>query len=362
MSVLLFIVVLLLLIVGHELGHFTAAKLSKMRVDEFGVGFPPRIFGKKIGETEYTVNWLPFGGFVRIFGEDENGGADPRAFNNRPALLQAGTLFAGPFANIVMAFFLSSFAFMVGTPALIDSEIELQRATDVSVLIGEVLANSPAEGAGIAPGDRITSIETNQGVFSVTDPDQVSNIISNSEGTITLSLLRGAEVVHLSMEPAIGVLENMPEERVIGIATAQVGTVSYPIHLAFWRGLQDTGRDFVFILVSLISLIGSALSLSADVSSVAGPVGIASLTGDAAAFGLGSLLSFAALLSINLGIINLLPFPALDGGRLLFLGIETLTRKKIPTAVAQTVNAGGFFVLIALMIAVTIGDISKLLG
>lgn len=365
MTIVLFIGVLLLLIIGHEFGHFIAAKIFRMRVDEFGIGFPPKIFGKRFGggETEYTLNWLPFGGFVKIFGEDREGGAaDPRAFSNRPALAQVAVLFAGPFANVVLAFLLSSAAFMLGAPAAIDATNGAYAVGEPQVFIGAVLPGSPAEKAGITAGDAVRALTIGSDSFRITSPEEVSERTANATGPITITLARGGEVRQVTVEAVAGLADNDPERRVIGIATTLVGIVAYPPHRALWKGFTDTAQDLVLIAVSLSDLIADAFTLSADVSNLAGPVGIASLTGQAAAFGAGSLLSFAALLSVNLAIINLLPFPALDGGRLLFLGLETLFRRRIPTRVTQAVNAGGFFILIALMIAVTIGDVSRLFG
>lgn len=364
MTIIIFLIVLVLLIVGHELGHFLTAKALKMKVLEFGVGFPPKIFGKKFSEegTEYTLNWIPFGGFVRIFGEDEKEVDDPQAFPNRPKLHQALVLFAGPFANIVLAFLLSAGAFMVGTFAILDTPSEVESAKDPHVLVAQVLPESPAAEAGIEPGDRVVSIGSISGIMYPTSSEDVGTFIATQGGELFISLIRDNEEVGVTVAAVSGLIEENPDQKAIGIATAYVGTVSYPIHVALWRGVVDTVQDFVFILVSVIGLIGSALTLSADVSQIAGPVGIATLTGDAAALGFGALLSFAALLSVNLAIINLLPFPALDGGRLLFLGIETVTRKRIPLNVAATVNTIGFVLLILLMIAVTVGDVSRLIG
>jgi len=362
MTVLLFIAVLLLLIIGHEFGHFIVAKLSGMRVDEFGVGFPPKIFGKKIGETEYTVNWLPFGGFVKIFGEDENDKEDPRAFANRHPLHQAAVLFAGPFANVFMAVVLSSIAFMIGSQALINETNSASLIGEPRVLVGAVLPESPAEVAGIQVGDEIKVIRVGLEAHLIASADEVSTRIAEASGPVTLTLIRNGEVQQIEVEATAGVDQSEPERKIIGIATALVGEVAYPVHQAVLKGLQVTGENFVYISISLLTLIKDAFTLSADVSNLAGPIGIASLTGEAAAFGLGSLLSFAALLSINLAIINLLPFPALDGGRLFFLALETLFRRKIPTPIFQMVNAGGFFVLILLMVAVTIGDVTRLFG
>lgn len=362
MTILIFIAILLVLIIGHEFGHFVVAKLSKMRVDEFGVGFPPKIIGKKIGETEYTINWLPFGGFVKIFGEDETSASDPRAFARRPKILQASTLIAGPLANIVLAFVLSTFAFIVGTPVVLDSLAEARGVKDTRVMVGFVLPESPAKESGVQQGDRILSLATNKGEFFIDSPETLTELINDSEGVVVLSIKRGNEEISLPIPTEVGLIEEDPERKAIGVATALVGTVSYAPHVAVGKGLVDTARDFIVIFTALISLLASAVTFSADVSNLAGPVGIASLTGEAASFGLGALLSFSALLSINLAIINILPFPALDGGRLLFLGIEVVSRRKIPSSVAQAVNAGGFLILILLMVAVTVGDIFRLAG
>lgn len=362
MTVLIFIAVLLLLIIGHEFGHFIVAKLSGMRVDEFGVGFPPKIAGKRVGETEYTLNWLPFGGFVRIWGEDQEGKNDPRAFSNRPALHQAAVLFAGPLMNVVMALVLSAVAFGVGTSAVVTEENSRYLSDEPRVVIGAVLPESPAALSGIETGDTIRALSTGFEAHLVTSSEEVSERISAAVQAVTLTLERDGETLQIEVEPVAGLIEDDPERRAIGVATALVGTIQYPPHVALWRGTVDTLHNTVFVVVSLVTLVKDAVTLSADVSHIAGPVGIASLTGEAAQFGLGSLLSFAALLSVNLAIINLLPFPALDGGRLVLLGVETALRRRVPTGVAQAVNAGGFFVLILLMIVVTLQDVTRLLG
>jgi regulator of sigma E protease len=353
MTVFIFIAVLLLLIVGHELGHFFAAKWAKMKVLEFGVGFPPKMFGKKFSEdgTEYTINWLPLGGFVRIFGEDARQAEDPQAFPNRPKLHQAFVLFAGPLANIVIAVVLSTIALMIGTLSIVDAD-NAQGAQNTSVMIAEVLPASPADEAGIKPGTRIVSVET---------PEEFSNLVASSEDDVVVTIQYSGEEKEITVTPVTGLIPDDPERRAIGVATALVGTLAYPPHVALWRAVVDTARDLVFIVVSLGTLIGSAFTLSADVSQIAGPVGIATLTGDAASLGFGALLSFAALLSVNLAVINLLPFPALDGGRLLFLGVEVISRKRIPLNIAATVNTVGFVILLLIMFAVTVQDVGRLL-
>jgi len=356
---------LVVLVVGHELGHFFAAKAVKMKVVEFGVGFPPKIIGKRFGngETEYTLNWIPFGGFVRIFGEDPKDANDPAAFTNKHPLAQAFVLFAGPCANMVLAFLLTFSALLIGAPQVVDSTTSRWLADEPKLLVGAVLSGSPADEAGIEVGDEVYAVTRGLEAYAnLHAPEELSRRISEFDGPFTLLFVRDGEQQSVTIEPVAGLIEEAPDRRAIGIATALVGTVSYPVPVAIQKAFVTTGENFWFILVSLATLLGSAFTLSADVSQIAGPVGIASLTGDAAAFGLGSLLSFAALLSINLGIINLLPFPALDGGRLLFLGLETVARRKIPVAVAGGLNTIGFGLLILLMLAVTVGDVTRLLG
>ena len=363
MTILIFILVLVVLIVGHEFGHFLAAKAARMRVLEFGIGFPPKAFGKKLwGETEFSINWIPFGGFVRIFGEDPKDANAPGAFTEKHPLAQAFVLFAGPFANIVLAFVLTWSAFVIGAPAILDGEGSGGTVRDARLVVGEVLDNSPAEAAGIEAGDVLTAVVVGSEKRFLETPLDVSEAVSQTTGPLTLSVVRDGVELDVVIEPIAGLIESDPAQRAIGVATAHIGTVSYGPLEAATRSLTTTVESLVFIVVSLATLLGSAFTLSADLSQVAGPVGIASLTGEAAAFGLGSLLTFAALLSVNLAVVNLLPFPALDGGRLLFLGIESVTRRKIPVGISGLFNSAGFALLILLMIAVTVGDVVRLLG
>lgn len=362
MTILIFIAVLVLLIVGHEFGHFLAAKAAKMRVLEFGIGFPPKAVGKRLwGETEFSLNWIPFGGFVRIFGEDPKEAQAPGAFTQKHPLAQAFVLFAGPGANILLAFLLSFGAFVVGAPTILENIDESVSVRDARLLVGEVLEGSPADAAGLEAGDVLTAVQVRGVETLLVTPLDVARSVQSAEGALTLLYTRDGVVREAVLEPVSGLIESDPSQKAIGVATALVGTVSYNPLEAFVRASETTLNSLVFIVVSLGGLLASAVTLSADLSHVAGPVGIASLTGEAASFGLGSLMAFAALLSVNLAVVNLLPFPALDGGRLLFLGIESVTRRKIPASVAGVFNSAGFAILILLMVAVTVGDVVRLL-
>jgi regulator of sigma E protease len=365
MTVLIFIVVLVVLILVHEFGHFVVAKLTGMRVDEFGIGYPPRLWGKKIGETEYTVNALPFGGFVRIYGEDAT---DPdvlgtaHAFAARPRLAQALTLVAGVAMNMLLAYVLITATLAMGTPrALSDEEIPL--AQDVQLMVSDVLQGSPAQEAGLKIGDAITSTRDDAGTtFSGSDPGEFIHYIQD-HGTdpLSLSIDRAGETIELSVTPETGVLSEDESRPALGVSVAQVGVVPEPLYRAPVDGAIFTWEITKETAKGLASFLASAVTFQADLSQVSGPVGIAGAVGNAYADGLAALLSIAAIISINLAIINLLPLPALDGGRLLFVIIEAIIRRPIKPSIAATVNGIGFSLLILLMLVVTGNDILKLI-
>lgn len=362
MTIILFIIILLVLIVGHEFGHFIVAKLSGMKVPEFGVGFPPKLWGKKIGDTEYTVNALPFGGFVRIEGEDATAESqDPAAFSNRPKILQAATLVAGPFSNFALAFLLFSFSFMAGVATVV-TDGSADALANPHVVISDVLPKSPAAEAGILAGDTILSVSSASGITHVARPEDIAPAIENANGPVTVTVSRGDATVSIGVTPKTGLLPDAPNRPALGIASALVGTLQLDPLSAFARGAVYTVEKTRDIGKGFVSLIESAVTLSPNLKDVAGPVGIASLAGEAARFGFGSLLSFAAVISVNLGLLNLLPFPALDGGRLAFVIVETATRKRIPPKFANALNFAGFALLILLMLAVTAHDIIRLVA
>lgn len=367
MSIIIFLIVLAALVFVHELGHFIAAKKSGIRVDEFGIGFPPKLISKKIGETVYSLNLIPFGGFVKIFGEnpdDESltGPDSERSFVNKPRHIQAMVLVAGIVFNFLFAWLLISISFMSGVAASsADYAQYANRIQDERLIVTTITPGSPAEAAELKAGDVIKEVRS--GSLSVEGEtltiEAVQNIINESKGNdITIEYVRGDE----SGEKVVSATEGIVDDRyAIGIGMDNAGTLSLPIHLAIWEGGKLTLYMIKAVTVGLADFIYSAFVGEADFQSVSGPVGIVGLVGDATRLGFTYLMMFTAIISINLGVINLVPFPALDGGRLFFVLIEAIRRKSIAPQVANTVNAVGFALLLLLMFVVTYKDIAKLL-
>jgi len=371
MSIIIFIVILLVLVLVHEFGHFFTAKKFGIRVDEFGFGFPPKLFSIKRGETEYSFNALPFGGFVKIFGENPDdpprlalGEAgenitDPdedRKFFHKAKWKQAIILFAGVFANFLLAWFLFSIGFMSGLPTSISNEIKNYSVKDVHLVVISVLPDSPAALAGLKSGDKIIYIEKDGQATDYISPATVQSMVAPGD-KIEIGYIRGKD-------PTYNMIEITPKDEngkfMIGISMDQIGTTKLPVLLAFREGLSLTTSITKGTVVGLYTLIKEALMGKGSLNAVTGPVGMVGIVGDAYQFGFVYLLSFSALISINLAIINLLPFPALDGGRLFFLLIEKIKGSRMNPKIANTVNAIGFGILILLMITVTFHDVIKL--
>ncbi len=364
MEVLIFVLVIVILIVVHEFGHFVAAKLSGMRVDEFGLGYPPRALTLgKIGETEYTLNWVPFGGFVRIYGED-GGAHGSRAFSSRPKILQAITLVAGVTMNLVLAYVLITAALMAGTPRAL-APSELAHARDTQLAVSAVLPDSPAAKAGIVMGDIILSGEDGHYQFTGADPEKFTQFVSEGQGQTTIALsvkATNGSTSTVFARPMAGLVPSDPARAALGVEVTTIGVVPVGFLSALSEGASLTWGATVLTAKGLWQLFYGIFTLHVDLSQVAGPVGIASAVGAASAQGFGDLLSLMAIISINLAIINLIPVPALDGGRLLFVIIESITRKPIRANVAQAINGIGFALLLLLMAVVTLHDIYKIIG
>lgn len=363
MSIILFLVILALLVLVHEFGHFIIAKKSGIRVDEFGLGFPPKLFGYKKGETEYTFNAIPFGGFVKIFGEtpDEESLRGPdsaRSLINKPKWIQAAVMAGGVFFNVVFAWLLISIGFMVGLPTPIESAPAGAIVEDQKLTILTVRPDSPADDADLKGGDVIVAMSSGADELTDVSVSGVQNFINTHGGQeIDILVNRGEKAVSLSTTPVGGLLA---ESYAIGISLDVVGTVTLPIHLALWEGAKMTWALTVAVVVAFSNLIAGLFSGSADLSSVSGPVGIVGVVGDAANIGFVYLISLTALISLNLAVLNLLPIPALDGGRLLFLAIEAIKGSPMNPRIINRIHTIGFILLLLLMVIVTYSDIVKL--
>ena len=365
MSILIFIIILLVLVLVHEFGHFFSAKRFGIRVDEFGFGFPPKIFGKKFGETEYSLNLLPIGGFVKIFGEnpdDENtnGHDKNRSFVHKAKWKQAIVLFAGVFMNFVLAWILFSVGFMSGLPTSVGSEPVGYTASNVNLTVVSVLEKSPAEMAGLKSGDRIVAISSGDDFVSNITPDTLKSfVLSHGEKKINFEYVRGKNKVFKTViiTPTINKTTKEPS---IGVSMDMIGTVKLPVFSALKEGIVLTWYVTKGTVVGLYTLIADSIRGKGSFESITGPVGMVGIVGDAYQFGFVYLLSFAGLISVNLAIINLLPFPALDGGRLLFLLIEKIKGSRLNPKFANTANMIGFGILILLMVVVTFHDVIKL--
>ncbi len=362
MSILIFFIILIALILVHEFGHFIVAKKSGVRVDEFGIGFPPKVWGKKIGETEYTINALPFGGFVRIWGEDpsQESMSSERSMVTKGWYIKAAIIAAGVVMNVVFAWFLFVIGFALGMPQAIDA---VDYVDGAKMLVTHVVPESPAEVAGLKSGDTILSVSDAAASVEAKDPKVVSDFIAAHNGEpVTLSIVRGEETLAIEATPKPGQVASDLERAAIGFGLGLVIDAPLPIHIAIYTATIHTAQLFYVILISIIQFFASAFTFSADLSQVTGPVGIVGLVQDASEIGFMALLTFTAIISLNLAVINLLPFPALDGGRLIITLIEAARGKMFPTNVVNIANGVGFVLLILLMLVVTWNDVAKLLG
>ena len=332
------IIFLSILILVHELGHFLAAKKFGLLVEEFGFGLPPKIFAKKIGETDYSINALPFGGFVKIFGEnrEENASISPeRNFSNLKIWKRAIVLAAGVGFNFLLGWLAISLVFAIGTPSV--------------VIITEIKKNSPAEEVGLLAGDRIADF---------TKVNDFIDFVNSHQGEkIKLKIEREGKTLELEAIPR----KNPPiGEGSLGVGLVDAGLEKQNIFMSFWEGLKTSLNSIKTIFLAIINLIGKAFVGKASFEQVTGPIGIVKITAQASTLGIVYLLQLLALISLNLAVINILPFPALDGGRLFFLLIEKIKGSPLDQKFEKITNAVGFAILIFLMIVITIKDIIKL--
>lgn len=371
-TIIIFLLILGLLVFVHELGHFLVARRFGVKAEEFGFGFPPRaagIYRDEAGKwqktrgsqpisapgTIYSLNWLPLGGFVRIKGENGDS-ADQDSFMSKAAWKRALILVAGVTMNFILAAFLLAGGFLFGLPQSLDTVDPRAMVRDRRIQVVEVIADSPAATAGLLSGDIIRSIDGQ----SFNTYQELQDYVGEKAGqALRYDILRETDALTLTVTPDI-----RPEtgRGGAGVAVWEVGLVRYPVHLAVIKGFESAVELTSAILSAFGSLIADLVRGRGMTADLAGPVGIAVLTGQVAKQGFAYLLQFAAALSINLAIINVLPFPALDGGRLLFLGIEKLRRRPIEREREALIHNIGFALLMLLVLFVTVRDVSRFGG
>jgi regulator of sigma E protease len=358
-TILVFIVILSILVLIHELGHFLIAKKFGIKVEEFGYGFPPRLFGKKIGETLYSFNLLPIGGFVKLYGEDEAGGGSlkksqthehshdlNRAFFAKPAWQKALVVFAGVVMNFVLAVVIISYLFTVKGVAVPTEHIR----------IVEVVEGSPAARAGIREGDEALSINGKK----LTEPKEFIDLTKKSAGKpLKLEVKRGDQLLDLTLTPRTVTPDG---EGPLGVAINNIEVKKYAWYEAPFYGTLEAFKFSWMILSGIGGILFNLVSRGQAPTDVAGPVGVAQLVGQAVGISYEAVLWVAALLSLNLAVVNVLPIPALDGGRLFFILIEMVFRKKVSAKYETMAHAVGLAVLLALILLITVFDVTRLLS
>ncbi|MFH1142429.1 MAG: RIP metalloprotease RseP [Candidatus Uhrbacteria bacterium] len=353
-TIVIFLAVLSILVLVHEIGHFITARRLGCKVEEFGIGFPPRLFAwkRKKDGIEYSVNWIPLGGFVRIKGESGLFRSHKDSFSAKPIWKRFVILFAGVAMNFLLAAVLLSFGFLIGIPTALDDVLpEGAKVSDEAVRVSTVLSNTPAEVAGLKMGDQIISI--NDQIFADAEAAR-SYIGQQNDQDINFLILRDEEELLISMTP-----DYIEEIGAVGVGTGLITTafVSFPIHKAIWFGFSTAAQYTVMITVAIYDILKSLIMGQGVGIDLSGPVGIAVMTGEVSRLGLVYLIQFTAILSINLAVINILPLPALDGGRILFLLIEAIRRKPIDERIEAIVHNSGFVLLMGLVILITYRDL-----
>lgn len=346
MDIVLVILGLAILILSHEFGHFSVAKMLKIKVEEFGIGFPPRLFGKKAkSETIYSVNALPFGGFVKLYGEGEEKASDSEAFLNKKFWQKSVVVLAGIVINLLLGWIFLSIVFTLGTPE--------------HLMISSVSPGSPAAQAGVKEGDIVQKLTIDNVTLSdpIVDSDFVSAIKNSTDRSLQVTLLRGNKSIAVNLEKRL----NPPSgQGTIGVGLTNIGAAPKSIPKSLSDAAVATAEFSWLILGGLWSLITGIFANPNIIKNVAGPVGIISLASQATSLGLAYLLQLLALISVNLAVLNLIPFPALDGGRFLVFLIEKIKGRKISTRIQLIINGTGFALLILLMIFVTVNDVRNL--
>ena len=387
-TIVIFLLILTLLVLVHEFGHFWTARKFAMRVYEFGMGFPPRAIGvykdpatgkwvvvkgrgkitlsetvggeerrEEFPTTLYSLNWLPIGGFCKIKGESGEDGAAPDSFAYHRPGKRLVVLVAGVAMNILLAAALLSLGFMIGLPTAISDGVDPKAVTlePVRTVVQQVLADSPAESAGFKAGDRVLALDAEivASATSLTEKIKASGIVEH-----IIQVERDGELLSYTVSPSI--MPGGDDIPRLGLHLADVAVIRYPWYQAIPKGFLAAGTGLINIFVSFYLLLKNLLLGNGLIFDVSGPVGIASVVGESARLGFNYLLNVTAMISLSLAAINILPIPALDGGRALFVTIEKIFRRPVPMKYEQLAHTIGFLLLMALIVVVTARDIAGL--
>jgi regulator of sigma E protease len=372
---------LITLIILHELGHFFVAKKFGVEVEEFGIFLPPRLFGKKIGETVYSINVIPFGAFVRVKGEEGKAGDihDMRSFSTKPIWQRFLIVAGGVVAFWVVAAVLLSIVMGFGVPVVISDEDD-GNLLNARVQITAIALDSPAQEAKLQVGDIIREFkiqsslrtppssrpepaqdQTRYSKFKIHKVREVQEFVEQYKGQgVILTIQRGKDVFEVSLVPRVSPPAG---EGPMGVALARIAEKSYPWYQAPFKGIEATLKITGAIVKGLAIILGNLVTGKGLPEGVQlmGPVGIGATMTQFVQLGVNQYLHFIAVISIYMAIFNILPIPALDGGKLLFLGIEKIKGRPVNPKLEQKITAFFFTLLLFLIILVTIRDITRLL-
>jgi len=357
LAIILFVVIFGFIVLAHEFGHFYTAIKTGTKVEEFGLGLPPRIWGFRKNKVLYSINWVPFGGFVKIHGENEDIKDDKTAFSNKTAAQRSLMVSAGILMNLLTGWVVIMLGFWLSMPPLV-TQPELYadnpELIQSKVIVVDVEEGSPAEQAGIIAGDYILGSKD----IEIKNTDDLHALLSGQVGrAINFDIERGGELINIDLIPVLD-----EGEPVIGTwVDRDVKNVHYTWWKVPWLALVETWRLIAVITSAIAGFIYQLFTTASVSTDFTGPVGIVNIATDLLKLGWLKVLQFVAFISINLGLINLIPFPALDGGRLLFIIVEVLRGgKKVSSQIEAATHTIGFMLLILLILVITYRDIVRL--
>lgn len=357
LTIITFVIVLSLLVIAHEFGHFIIAKKTGIKVEEFAMGFPPRLWSKKLGDTNYSINAVPIGGYVKMLGEVEKS-SDPRAFENQTRGVRFSVGIAGVVMNLILAWLILTIGFIIGmSPVISDYRTLPGKVIRSEIIVADVQSNSAAAETGIKPMDTIESAKFNGATYIFSSVEELSNFTRSHQGELITFNYK-----HDGQEYSKDVKLKTDNEAPFGVVAVNNATVRVTWYKAPYVALRETYKITEFTAVFVKNFFAKIFTKGQVSNEVGGPVQIFMATGTVVKIGIMAVLQFIAILSVNLAIINILPLPALDGGRIIFIIIEAIARKRlIKEHVENIIHTVGFGLLILLILLVTYNDILKII-